>query len=265
MQELDIITALKETGHYRTPPENRSWLARRCQIWASLKFHVCNTYIVCYGAHQARTGTYANPEWFHTSNYVLNLVERAGGELNIEGYDTITSLREPVVFIGNHMSLLETFLLPSLLLTAGDVSFVVKKALTTYPVFGHIMRATKPIAVNRQNPREDLKTVLQEGAELLGQNRSVVIFPQATRAEFSEAKFNTLGAKLAARAEVPVVPFAVKTDFLANGRFIKDMGKVHPERPVHIAFGPVLRTQDHKQLHADTVDFIRTKLSEWTG
>jgi 1-acyl-sn-glycerol-3-phosphate acyltransferase len=129
----------------------------------------------------------------------------AGGKVEVEGLGHVAGVRGPVVFVGNHMSTLETLLLPGFMLPFKDVAFVVKDSLLSYPVFGPIMRAVKHIPVARVNPREDLKAVLTQGEAMLRAGVSVVIFPQATRSvEFSVEEFNTLGVKLAGRAGAPM-------------------------------------------------------------
>jgi 1-acyl-sn-glycerol-3-phosphate acyltransferase len=183
----------------------------------------------------------------------------------VGGLDGFARHPGPFVFIANHMSMLDTFLLPGMILPFHRVTFVVKEALLRYPVFGAIMRAVKPIAVQRQNPRKDLRVVLEEGERLLGQNRSIIIFPQATRStSFNTETFNTLGVKLARKAGVPVVPVALKTDFQQNGRLLKEMGPVRLKKTVHIEFGPPVPVEGNGQsAHLQVVSFIRQNLSGW--
>jgi len=208
------------------------------------------------------TAGYANRSWKS-----LDVTEAMGGRVEVEGLDYLAQTQGPVVIIGNHMSSLETILLPGFILPFKDVAFVVKKSLETHFAFGRIMCSVKHIAVGRDNPREDLKRVLTEGAELIRQGVTVVIFPQATRSvEFDVDAFNTLGVKLAARAGVPVIPLALKTDFMANGKWIKDAGYIYPERTVRIEFGAPLKVDGSgHEAHATVVNFIITRLKAWGG
>ena len=158
--------------------------------------------------------------------------------IEITGTEHFSRLEGPCVFIGNHMSTLEAFVLPTIIQPLKRVAFVVKKSLVEYPVFGHLMRSRDPIVVGRTNPREDLKAVLEGGAERLRSGISIVVFPQKTRsALFDPAAFNSIGIKLAKRAQVPVVPLALKTDAWGNGALVKDFGKIDPAKAVHFAFG----------------------------
>ena len=94
-----------------------------------------------------------------------------------------------------------------------------------------------------------------------------MVFPQATRqVRFDPGAFNTLATKLAARAGVPVVPIALKTDFVGVGRLIKEFGRVDRQKPIHIRFGPPLPvTGTGRETQAQVVDFISASLREWGG
>ena len=163
------------------------------------------------------------------------------------------------------MSTLETFVLPVLISTFKESTFVVKQSLVDYPIFKHIMRSRNPITVGRSNPRDDLKAVLEGGTERLKAGTSIVIFPQTTRTPvFDPDQFNTIGVKLAKKAGVPVVPIALKTDAWGTGSFIKDYGRIYPEKPVHIAFGEPCEIKDRgNEEHAAIIEFISGKLREW--
>jgi 1-acyl-sn-glycerol-3-phosphate acyltransferase len=169
------------------------------------------------------------------------------------------------VYVGNHMSILETFVLPCLIRPYRKVTFVVKKSLMEYPFFGPILQSRDPIVVGRVNPRQDLKTVLEDGQARLDKNISIIIFPQTTRSlDFNVNKFNSLGIKLAKRANVPVIPVAFKTDAWGIGRKFKDFGKINPQIPVRICFGDPLHIQGSgKEEHHHIIEFISGKLKAW--
>jgi 1-acyl-sn-glycerol-3-phosphate acyltransferase len=145
------------------------------------------------------------------------------------------------------------------------LTFVAKEELLDYPVLGSIMKAIKPITVSRKSPREDLFKVLSEGEEYIKNGYSVAIFPQATRsAVFNPASFNSLGVKLARRAGVPVVPVALKTDFQGNGRLVKDMGPVDPDKTIFVEFGKPIEAKDNSsKTHRIIVEFIINNLKKW--
>jgi 1-acyl-sn-glycerol-3-phosphate acyltransferase len=163
------------------------------------------------------------------------------------------------------MSTLETFALPCLLNSEKKLTYVVKKELVDYPVFKHIMRSRDPVVVGRSNPRDDFKTVMQEGTRRLKQGTSIIIFPQTTRSRrFDPEQFNSMGVKLAKRAEVPVVPVALKTDAWSTGRLLKDYGRIRPSRDVYFAFdSPMTVSGNGKKEHERCMEFISDRIDEW--
>jgi 1-acyl-sn-glycerol-3-phosphate acyltransferase len=221
--------------------------------------------IVLTASRLAKRGAYTNSRWIKSSLATVKALEAVGGRFDIENVAAVRRLESPCVFIANHMSVLETFVLPCLIQPLRDVTFVVKESLIDYPFFKHVMRSRNPIVVGRSDPRQDLRTVLKEGQALLNHDVSVVIFPQTTRSvDFKPGNFNTLGVKLAARAAVPAVPVALKTDAWGLGHRLKDFGRIQPQKTVHISFGQPLRVQGSgKEAHRVVVDFIAGKLRSW--
>ena len=249
-------------SRYSTDPGAGSWIGR-CMPTAV--FYAKGVDIVYRASVLARRGIYDNRQWVASSLATVRALESVGGRFEIEGLDAVRRLSAPCVFIGNHMSVLETFVLPCLIVPHRDVTFVIKESLTVYPWFGHVMRSRDPVVVGRENAREDLRVVMEEGQKRLAAGVSIVIFPQTTRSEeFDPKRFNSLGVKLARKAGAPVVPFALKTDAWGLGRRIKDFGPIRPDRTVHIRFGEPMNVKGAgKAEHESIVDFIRSHLVSW--
>ncbi len=257
-------TAPVQGGEYQTEGCPVPAWRRACP---SLFFYIEMSGIVWRASRRARQGRYGDQEWGASSASILSALESVGVRLQIEGMENFTSLDGPCVFLGNHMSTLETFVLPTLIVARKPVTFVVKKSLVEYPVFRHVMVSRDPVVVGRSNPREDFKVVMEEGTQRLESGISIIVFPQTTRTpDFDPAEFNTIGVKLAKRAGVPVVPLALKTDAWGNGRFIKEFGPINPGKKVHFAFGePLPVTGNGQEAQAAVVSFIQEKLAAWQG
>jgi 1-acyl-sn-glycerol-3-phosphate acyltransferase len=253
-----------QNGSYRTVTVRRSILGR---IVPGVRLYSRVLSIVLRGSAKAKRGRYVTTDWVASSLETLRALEEVGVVFEINGVDNFRFLDGPCVFIGNHMSTLETFVLPAIISQFKDSTFVVKQSLVDYPVFKHIMRSRDPITVGRTNPRDDLKSVFEGGEARLKAGRSIVIFPQTTRTEvFDPEQFNTIGIKLAKRAGVPVVPVALKTDAWGNGTWLKDFGKVDPSKKVWFAFGkPMTIAGRGDEEHQQTIAFISGKLGEWGG
>ncbi len=230
-------------------------------------YYIRLLYTLFHASFPARRGSLDNAKWAMYSYRVLRVVESVGGNVNIAGLESVSDQQGPVVYIGNHMSLAETLILPGIALAFNRVNFVIKEELRHYPVLGSIFRALGLIAVSRKNPREDFKVVLREGHKFISNGGSVIIFPQATRSvEFDVQAFNTLGVKLASRAGVPVVPVAIKTDFHGNGKLIKDMGPLDLSKMLYFKFGePMAVAGKGREAHQYVVEFISENLKAWGG
>ncbi|MBT8370338.1 MAG: 1-acyl-sn-glycerol-3-phosphate acyltransferase, partial [Deltaproteobacteria bacterium] len=237
MNTDQYLHILRSEFGYQTPTAS-CCQAKSYSRWTAFLYYVRLISTLIHASIVARRGGLDNERWAAYSHKILQVVESVGGRVNISGLEMISQQDGPLVFIGNHMSLVETLILPGIALAFNRVTFVIKEELRHYPIIGPIFRALKLIAVSRQNPREDLKVVLREGHKFISDGGSIIIFPQATRSvAFDKQAFNSLGVKLAARAGIPVVPVAVKTDFHGNGKWIKDMGPIDQHKTLYFKFG----------------------------
>lgn len=230
----------------------------------SIRFYPSFLWIVAKSGLKARRGSLNDESWAESSVEVLRLLEKVGITVEVTGGQNFNEPSSPVIIIGNHLSMLETMVLPSIIVPYRPVTFVIKKSLLEYPVFKHIMRSRDPVAVSRTNPRQDLTTVLEEGQERLSRGISIIIFPQTTRAAFDPGQFSSIGIKLAKRAGVPVVPLALLTDAWRNGVYLKDFGRIDPSRKVYFSFGKAIEVKGKgTEEHHHIVDFIEQQLARW--
>ncbi|MFC1505334.1 lysophospholipid acyltransferase family protein, partial [Thermodesulfobacteriota bacterium] len=202
---------------YRTSPRHLSGIAK---AFPWLTFYSAFLSIIIKASWRVKQNRYNASDWCRSSLRVLKALERIGLRFQITGFEHLEKLDTPCVVIGNHMSTLETVVLPGLIQPIKDVTFIVKNTLLNYPVFSAVLRSRDPIVVDRLNPRQDFKTVMQEGFDRLRRGISIIVFPQTTRYLTPDpSQFNTLGVKLAKRADVPIVPLALLTDAWRNGQY----------------------------------------------
>lgn len=257
MKPLDVINSI-----YTSPQQDVSLLSK---IVPTLTFYCKFGGIVFRASGIAKRGLYTDSRWALDSYNILKALEDIGAHFTISGLENLENLEGPCVIIGNHMSMMETVILPAIVRPIKEVTFVVKDSLLNYPIFKYVMRSRNPVAVTRINPRQDFKTVMTEGVGRLKNNISVIVFPQTTRSHsFDPEHFGSIGVKLAKKANVSVIPLALKTDAWQNGTYSKDFGRINTKIPVKMAFGKPLRiegkgTMEHQQI----ADFISEKLQEW--
>ncbi|MGL1930381.1 MAG: 1-acyl-sn-glycerol-3-phosphate acyltransferase [Desulfotalea sp.] len=251
-----------ENSSYHSPKRNISVFKK---IFPSFSFYSRLILEIFTSASRCKRGVYTDEAWIQSSYDLTKNLESIGINFDISGIENIQDEKEPAVIIGNHMSSLETIVLPLLIHPIKPVTFVIKKSLLEYPIFKHTMRSRNPVGVGRTNPREDLKTVLTEGAKRLDSGCSIIVFPQTTRSHiFNEKEMSSIGVKLAKRTGAPIIPLALKTDAWGNGNLIKDIGKIDIKKSVHFAFGKSIKvegkgTEEQKKI----CDFISSNLKKW--
>lgn len=263
MDRLTFWHLLKTRHGYQSPP--RSF---RLPWWlAGPAYYAGVVRVIFRHGRTAERGNYDHFLWATGALELIRVVEAVGGRVEIAGLSGVARHPEPLVIVANHMSMIDAFFLPGILVPFRNITFVVKKSLLNYPYFGAVMRAVRPVAVSRDNPRADLRKVMTEGEAHLAAGRSVVVFPQATRSTvFDRSLFNSLGVKLARRTGVMVAPLALKTDFQGHGRLHKDVGRIDPGKTIHIRFGDPMPVDGAGQAtHERIADFIADHMRRWGG
>lgn len=236
------------------------------RFFPSLYFYLLHlARIIYYSNRQAVKNLYDDINWVNSSIDILESIEKTGINVHVTGMSNLKKISGPVVFVSNHMSILETFLFPAFIHQIKKIVYVIKVELSTFPLFGKIALARHPIVVGRENPKEDLMTVLNIGSERIKEGYSIIIFPQRTRSKtFDPSLFNSLGIKLAKKNNIPVIPIAIVTDAWKTGKIIKEFGRIDPSKEVKIAFGePLIITGNGNDQHQQTIEFITTKLTQW--
>ena len=225
------------TDSYHTPEDTPRSIWEYITLGSRISFYLRNFYVFYDSGKHCRIGDFDTQYKADNSLRNVRIVESCGGRVHAEGLDNLSKDTKPAVIISNHMSLLETACLHAFIRPRRDFCFVIKRSLFDVPYFGDIMRELDCIAVDRVNPRDDFKVVMEEGRKRLEAGKSVLIFPQHTRSEvFKPAEFNSIGVKLAKHASCPIIPLALRTDFIGNGKLIKDLG------PLALTAGNALST-----------------------
>ncbi len=219
-----------------------------------------------FGASRmAKKKKFFQKEWIENSLKIIRYLETVGCRFFVDGKKNFIDLGDPCVFVGNHMSTMETFALGAIIRPHRPVTFVIKDSLIRYPIFKHIMISRNPIVVSRKKPRDDFKAVMEQGEEKLSSGVSIVVFPQSVRTPvFDPEQFNSIGVKLARKAQVPLIPLALKTDAWGAGWPVKDFGRIRPERLIHFSFGkPMMIEGNGKKEHQQIINFISGRMDNW--
>ena len=186
-------------------------------------------------------------------NYLIDHWLRVccGVTVNVEGKDNIPET--PFVVLSNHQSPWETYYLQRNL---RPVSTILKRELLKIPIFGWGLAAVKPIAIDRGNPRQALKAVIEQGQLRLQEGMNVVVYPEGTRMAHGQyGNHARSGAALACAANVPVLPVAHNAGRCWPAReFLKHPGTIT------VVYGPVIDTggKDSKTVSAEAESWIKS-------
>lgn len=144
------------------------------------------------------------------------------------------------VFMSNHQSQLDIPVLESLLKDY-NIRFLAKKSLFDIPFFGWGIKALGYVPVEREDPKEGLKSLLA-CVERLKEGVSLVVFPEGTRSRDGELlSFKAAGFLIPIKAGVPVCPVAIwgTCSILPKGSLWFNLRK----REVLVSIGPVMEVK----------------------
>ena len=248
---------------FNTYPPRPGFFSR---TFPAMSFYMKMLWAVYQADRVIKAGRGCTAEYIKASQNVARAVNSVGTRVVLENTEALRRVNGPCIIAGNHMSTLETLMLEGIIMPIMPMSIIAKHSLTKYPVFSAPLNACEPIIVGRTSPREDLRIMMTETHERVSRGRCVIVFPQTTRtAQFSPERFNSIGAKLAKRENIPLVPLALKTDFWGCGKIVKDIGKISPNLEVKFRFGePLDASANEREAHQKCIDFITATLAEWS-
>ena len=266
----EFQSSIRETGGYRTKDENRAPRRARPGALSTLRYTwgVTRVFPMC-----ALTEPFGllNPQRFAGFCFsTVTAAEALGMTVTVEGFENRKAVDGPVLYLSNHMSMTETILLPAIMLSFGPLSYVAKESLSRLPFLAKAAAHMGMVPISRVSPREDLMNILRIGAGRLGNGESFLIYPQGTRCEvFSRKRYSSIGAKLAERAGVPIVPVVVDTRCQPTRtkgllrKALKDFGPVDTSLDLRVACGPAIPCGKSKEMHEAAFSWMAGKLESW--
>jgi 1-acyl-sn-glycerol-3-phosphate acyltransferase len=126
-------------------------------------------------------------------------------DLDVIGKENLP--KDSCLFVGNHQGYLDIPLLYSQL--GGRIGFIAKKEMEKAPIMSDWMRELHCVFMDRDNPREAIKSINQ-GIEYIKQGYSMVIFPEGTRSKSDKVgEFKKGSMKLGLKGNAPIVPITI--------------------------------------------------------
>jgi 1-acyl-sn-glycerol-3-phosphate acyltransferase len=130
--------------------------------------------------------------------------------VEIEGLENVNP-QKPHVYVANHSGLHDILSLAAHL--PFQFRWVAKKSLFRVPFMGWHMRRSGYIPVDRDHPREAVKSI-NEAAKVIRGGVHAIAFPEGTRSRTGElGKFHGGAVALALRAGVPVIPIVIEGSY----------------------------------------------------
>lgn len=266
----EFQSAIRATGGYSTKEECRAPRRAKPGALSTLRYTLGITRVFPSCALAEPLGRLSTERWAEFCFSSVTTAEALGMNVIVEGFENRQAVKGPVLYVANHMSMTETILLPPIILVFGPFSYVAKASLAHLPFLEKAADHMRMVPISRTSPREDLVNILRVGTERIKGGDSFLIFPQGTRCEvFSRKRYSSIGAKLAERAGVPVVPIVVDTRCQPTrkrgllAKVFKDFGPVDTSLDLRVACGPAIPLGRAKDMHEAAFDWMADKLESW--
>ncbi|MGA1845881.1 lysophospholipid acyltransferase family protein [Deferribacter abyssi] len=161
-------------------------------------------------------------------------------KFEVKGIENIDFTKNYIV-MGNHLSYFDIFLV--FVALKDKVVFMAKKELFAIPFFGTVLKRMNFIPVDRDNPREAMKSLIK-ASKMLKEGDSILMFPEGTRSEDGKLlEFKQGGFILAKRAGLDILPFVIRG---TNKVLEKNSLKIHPFQKTSITFLPPISSEGKK-------------------
>ena len=109
-----------------------TWLATKIPGFI---FYANAALSVFAASRRVHKGIYSTKNKIYSSLSILRTLEYLGADVRVENLAMLAKLKSPCVFVANHMSVLETFIFPCLIMPYKAYTVVLKRSLMQYPVF----------------------------------------------------------------------------------------------------------------------------------
>ena len=133
-------------------------------------------------------------------------------KINVIGKERVP--KEEVLFVLNHSSMLDSYILVSSVVKPVGVIIADVPTWRHIPIVSHWLNMIKCVYINRENNREGIKSIIQ-ASENIKMGQSMAIFPEGDLTWVKDpnaliSDFKPGALKIAYKAKCPIVPMVIK-------------------------------------------------------
>lgn len=141
-----------------------------------------------------------------------NSLDLVNINLTVKGTENIPD--KPVLFVCNHSSMLDSFILLSSVNRPIGCVIADEPIWRSMPIVSSWAKLTKCVYINRQDNRQGIKSI-NEAANNILEGQSMAIFPEGDLTWVKDpdaiiSEFRNGALKIAYKAKCPIVPFVIK-------------------------------------------------------
>lgn len=183
----------------------------------------------------------------------------AGLKLTVNGYENIPQ-DQSVLFIGNHTGMFD--IVTTYPLMKKPTGYVAKDSIKKVPGLSWWMYFVNCIFLNREDPREGLKSILK-ASDYIKNGISIFLFPEGTRSKDGKLhEFKDGGFKIATKVGAPIIPVGIKG---SSAMFEDQFPKVKPGH-ITINFGKPIYTSEFSRTELKSVpNLVRQEVAKLSG
>lgn len=201
-----------------------------------------------------------NPFFRYFTNCIIESVTQfLRINLHVSGMEILP--KEKFLLAGNHKSAVDPLLTMGVL-KKYNMGFVSKKEIFRIHVIGRLMHKSFCLSLDRENIREELKTINQASEFIKNQTASIGIYPEGTRNRNKELMPFMNGAfKIAKKAECPVVVAIIRNPELISENMPFRMTNVYLDF-IGVLDKDFIKKHTTKQIGNDVFNMINEKLKK---
>lgn len=173
--------------------------------------------------------------------------------IHISGTQKIPQDKRNLLFVSNHRSNFDPIITWHAF-KKQQIAFVSKASNFKIPIFGRLIRKCCFMAIDRENPRNAIKTIHKAGERLRKGEVSIGIYPEGTRSKTCDLlPFHNGVFKIAQKANAPIVVL-----------FISGTEQIHKNYPFHHTdvYVDVLEVMDEEKVRQTKTDVLGDHIRE---